>query len=168
MAKAKRKKPRPGRPLPEVQAALVCDNVIQAQDGKHTVVSIYDTLTVRSPTETMLPGIAEFVVFVGLKAGDARGRRTVKILGMNPDGNKEFEHQSDITFGKNPSGHMITMRARLFVSKAGLYWFHIIVDGQQLTRIPLLIRFERQIEKQDSAAEAKKRKSPKRKPLKKK
>lgn len=142
--KAMRKRTKGGRPvLPEVQAALVCDNVITDKEGRVSLIGIYDTITLEMPMKIPpAAGVAEFNVFVALKSGDVKGKRELVIRSVNPSGETGPDQVHQISFAGGASGINVTMRTRMLVKERGLYWFHVLIDGSLVTRIPLRILVE--------------------------
>jgi hypothetical protein len=139
---------------PFVQAAVICEKVIEERDGTLTLVRIIDrymTLATgpAAPT-TMEPVTVQVAYVLSLRAGAARGRHTVTIELEKPSGQTERLLNRDVNFS---AAHMVAnliVNAQLNCEHEGIYWISSLLGSPTddapglLSRTSLEVRYERQ------------------------
>ena len=125
---------------PFVQAALICEQVLQEKDGVLTAVRIIDRITTEALPKN-LPANLEpsvgFSVLVGLKSGNLRGTSRVAIKLRRPSGGERDVSEFEIQLNGEEHGANILSTIRLAVKEFGVYWFDVYWNGGLLTSIPL-------------------------------
>jgi hypothetical protein len=160
---------------PYVSLAVFCDRAIQERDGTVSIIRIIDTITTTISVETTggqsLPPLHGAIptnvhCIVGLKAGTARGRHTLKLVGVSPSGKSAGEFvETPILFPeKNEAGVQVIGNVLILATEPGTYWFSVLLDEVPLTRMPLRIAYQyQQLQPAASVPEAPPRQKKKRK-----
>jgi hypothetical protein len=131
---------------PYINAALLCERAIQESDGVLTLVRVIDKLTASSlpgqEPSGFQPFQAALTLVVILRAGESSAA-TVRIVPREPDGHALQAHDTEVTFGGDDQarGRNLLVTMNLGVKYEGLYWFDVIVDGSQISRIPLRVEY---------------------------
>jgi hypothetical protein len=136
---------------PFVNVAAFCDMTLLGADGTLSVIRIVDTVTneaaVPEPPESMPPFVFATKLVLALKAGEARGRFSIKMRPEAPDGRTLAEQESTIHLDGGNSGVNLVTDVQIGLDMEGLYWFDIVFvrapgEEQLLTRVPLLVRYQ--------------------------
>lgn len=144
-------------PGPYLQAALICEKVLQEQDGVLSVIRVVDrhTATVLGPEvpADMPPVAVNATVLVILKQGDAIGRYAIKLRPEAPSGQQLPTLEVPVQFveGAGEQGVNIVIPMNLQLQEEGLYWFDVIWSDPRggaeeglLTRVPLRVMYQPQ------------------------
>ena len=138
---------------PWVREAFFCDAAIEGKDGVFTYVRALD----RTPHQLVRPDAPavlepfdhDFVIVVGMVAGDALGRSTVHLALQRPDGALHELGQYEVAWEKPNRGQRVVLRARVRVESEGLHWLVVEIDDfndghrRVLTQSPLEITYVR-------------------------
>lgn len=133
---------------PYLNAALLCEKILQERDGVLSVIRAIDriTVTVLSPgtlPETLPPSLIQFQLLIVLKSGIYKGSAPVKIAIQAPSGAVVGESTTDVFFEGDDRGANLISPTQLQVSEEGLYWIEVSCREILLTRIPLRIVYQR-------------------------
>jgi hypothetical protein len=132
---------------PYVQAALICERVLDEKDGVLSIIRVIDRITITTsgaaPPKEMPPTTVTFVLLVTLKSGDFRGRFTLRMIPTTPSGKKLNEMSAGILLEGEERGINVVMNAQFQAQEEGLYWFDVVFEEQLLTRIPLRLIYQR-------------------------
>jgi hypothetical protein len=132
---------------PYLTAALICEKVLQEKDESISIIRMMDrlTLTVQAShaPETLPPFTINLQAFISFKSGSARGRNTVKWITETPSGLKLPEQLFSIHFEGEDRGANLIITLNMTIDQEGVYWFHVLLEDQPLTRIPLRILYQR-------------------------
>lgn len=143
-------------PGPYVAVAVLCEKVLQEQDGVLSAVRIVDQLTqgaVGPEVPDEMPPLAiTLTALVVLKAGDARGRFAVRLRPEFPSGQQMPPVEFAVRFDGRPNqGQALVLPLNLEVSEEGLYWFDVLfvaergaAEDQLLSRMPLTVSYQPQ------------------------
>lgn len=142
-------------PGPYLAVAVLCEKVLQEQDGVLSAVRIVDQLTqgaIGPEVPDDMPGLLiNLTALIVLKAGDARGRFAVRLRPELPSGQQMPPAEFAVRFdGASNQGQALIMPLNLEVEEEGLYWFDVLFvaqrggDDQLLSRIPLLVSYRPQ------------------------
>jgi hypothetical protein len=149
---AKRKQPETKTGGPYLAAAFFCETTIEdKQDGALSAIRMVDQLTFDIdpsappdfPSESQrLPvnirGVLSF------KTGDSPGEHTIRIIMESPSGKMHDPFDQVLPFSPQPYGGVnVRLNHTIWVKQGGLFWFHVFLDGKQVTRMPLLISVQR-------------------------
>ena len=125
---------------PFLEAAFLCEKVLQELDGVKSAIRIIDRVTRQAPSMEMEPFEYELTLFIRLKSGSARGAMTLNIRLIKPSGESPNPAMSTILFeGEDDRGADVVVATKMRIDQVGLYWFVISLRDVELTRIPLRI-----------------------------
>ena len=138
---------------PHLNLAVLCEKVLQEQDGVISVIRVIDRL-VQSATgpdvpDQMPPFLANnLTMVVSLRSDQARGRYGLKIRAEAPGGFQlpALEHGVQLQGGN--TGVNLVMPLSLPIAHDGVYWFDVFLTGpapkedRLLTRVPLEVVYQ--------------------------
>lgn len=133
---------------PYIAAALFCESTIEDKNGVITIVRVVDQVTVacvgEGAPDDLPPGAGVQTTFVlMLKPGQAKGRQTVNVVIVHPDGTREKGPDVPVHFTQGPNnGANLVLNIGIRLSTAGLYWADVLVNDRLVTRAPLEVRYE--------------------------
>jgi len=131
---------------PFIQAALICEKVLDEKDGVLSVVRIIDRLThsINAPTlPAELPKVNfQCVILLMLKSGRARGRHQIEVVMEHPSGQRNQLVSSSVQLEGEERGANLVLRIGLTFDAEGLYWFDIKLDDRLYTRIPFRMMYQ--------------------------
>jgi hypothetical protein len=133
---------------PYCMAALLCEKIVQEPDGVPTIVRAIDKITFQVPEALLgvIPGFGwQGSLLLIFKSGTAKVKKTVIVKGINPDGTELMEDiSSKITFAGDDglSGSNVYIQLTLMVRMKGLHWFHVLLDGKRVMRVPFIVEFK--------------------------
>ncbi|MFT3882650.1 MAG: hypothetical protein QM703_23735 [Gemmatales bacterium] len=143
--------------LPFLSSAFICEKVL-LEERVHSAIRMVDTLNLQQdPSE--LPDFNDpkfeglelpLVLFVGFRAGKARGDFECKIIVRSPGGlqlkygSMKFTVNNDAT---DSTGAIANLPVKLKWEKAGLYWFEIWMKDKLITQVPLNVVVNKQLQK---------------------
>jgi hypothetical protein len=126
--------------LPYIQAALLCEKVLQETNGSLSIIHIADKLEYRA--EGYPPGYKPAIILTGLlalKSGPVVGNHAVKVVVENPVGERREISSTSFEFLGKDHGQNIILNLTLGIAQDGIYWFDVFFDEDLLTRIPLIV-----------------------------
>ena len=140
---------------PFLQLACFCEKVITDNTGVLSLIRIVDrftqTVTGVEVPEQMPPFIiSNLQVVVSLKAGEARGRYTLKLRPEDPSGIQLPAAEVPIQLTPGPGGINVVTDFQLAVQHEGVYWFDVLfspgggAEDWLLTRMPLEVLYQPQ------------------------
>jgi hypothetical protein len=128
---------------PHLTAALICERVLQEQDGVLSAIRIIDRILFRADEHgTPLDPQHPFTLLLSLKAGSARGRFTVRVVMEKPSGEQVPVLQSPVHFESEDRGVNLVVQTLLEADQEGVYWFDVLFEEERLTRIPLRAAYQ--------------------------
>ena len=127
---------------PYVQVAAFCQTVLREANGNMSVIRIVDRHPIVGPTEEMQPTSVNLTLVIVLKSGNMQGPSTMTIVPVDPNGKRLPEIKTPVLFEGMERGVGLVTELTFLVSEAGLYWFEALIDGVELTRIPLRILYQ--------------------------
>ena len=129
---------------PFLQAATICERVLQEQDGAISVVRMIDRIFFMSDSEGRPLRPEQPVWFlISFRSGAARGRHTITINRENPSGLSAPVLNADLLFEGEERGANLVVQAAFQPDEEGLYWFDVLLGDVLLTRMPLRAIFQR-------------------------
>jgi uncharacterized protein DUF6941 len=129
------------KPLPYINAALLCESVIEEKNGSLTVVRIADKveMKVAGLPEGYKPIIA-IKGLLSLKSGPVKGDFNIEIRIVRPNGEvKKDRILVPFKLLGEDQGSNIILNISLGIEEEGLHWFDVYFEGQLLTRMPLTV-----------------------------
>lgn len=141
---------------PYLIAALICEKVLVEKDNVPSPIRIIDRITINTITITqegslvVIPQVSEqepltLTLFISLRSGMARGTSSIKIALEEPSGLKRPPQELPVLFEGEDKGVNLILPFRLKPDPQGVYWFHISLEDQHLTRIPLRVVHQRAV-----------------------
>jgi hypothetical protein len=138
-----KKVPKANKEKPLMQMAVFCERVIEESDNVVSLMRIVDRVVVSTDKDELPPGIIKLWIAVMFKAGDAIGKRTIKVEGKDPSGDSIFVMQSNSTFEGAGHGTRSCVEAQIPITAPGMHWFDVYVDDQWMTKMPLEIAYRK-------------------------
>lgn len=139
-------RPTGKRHLPHLACALLCENVLQ-EGSVATLVRVIDTWHVEGNAPSLPPGVVQAHLYVAFKSGRARGKYALRLVLNDPDGGqKELplnEEAKRLDFKGGDAGCAVNVISRLGVSRPGVYWIDVMIEGELVTRVPMKIVYRR-------------------------
>lgn len=131
---------------PYVQAAAFCERVLREVDGVLSLIRIVDTVMHSPPAGLDVPlempeWRMNLTLVVMLKAGRARGRGEVAVTPMLPSQERMASMSFPIHLDADNRGHNVVADLDLPFRMEGVHWFLVTYNGQELTRVPLEVRY---------------------------
>jgi hypothetical protein len=129
---------------PFIEAALLCEKILQEVDGAKSVIRIIDRVVRRiagpTPPMEMEPFEYELFLFIRFKSGACRGPMQLEVKLIKPSGESPPPATHTLIFeGEDDRGVDVVMGMRIKFEQTGLYWFSIRLQEETITRIPLRI-----------------------------
>ena len=135
---------------PYLNAALLCERVLQERDGVLSVVRVVDRVTLtavsaETPAPEMIPpSTLAFYILIVLKSGMYKGTAEIKLEINSPSGQRIGFSTVDAFFEGDDRGVNLVSPVQFQVSEDGLYWIDVTCLKELLTRIPLRVIYQRQ------------------------
>lgn len=131
---------------PFLQAALICDRVLQEQDGTLSAIRIIDRVLrlVGDPDSDLEPFQQQIWLLIAFKSGAARGRFQVTIQVEKPSGEAGPQVKLPVHFEGEDRGVNIVLPTLFEADMEGLYWFDVNFSGTRVTRMPLRVVYQPQ------------------------
>ncbi len=128
---------------PFIQAALICEKVLQEQDGAMSAIRIIDRIFfVAGEDGQPLNPRTPIMFLICLKSGEARANLPVEVRLEKPSGEQSQILQAHMLFEGEERGGNIVINAMFEADQQGLYWFDVLLDGTRITRMPLRAVFQ--------------------------
>ena len=129
---------------PFLLCAMLCERVLQEQDGVKSAIRIIDRVTHivsgREAPQEMEPFDYDLHLLVRFKAGTARGPMPLQVRIEKPSGESTPAPQLTLNFeGDSDRGVDVVAPIKIKIDLAGLYWVDIILDNVRVTRVPLRV-----------------------------
>lgn len=134
---------------PYIAAALFCERVLREQDGVLSHIRVVDRVTQHARGKGAPGDMTEFVweasYLVTMKSGKARGRHEVRLDLEKPSGESNTVLQTSVRFEGEERGVTVLSDIKLKITQEGLYWMHVYLDNEELTRSPLRVIYQRSL-----------------------
>jgi hypothetical protein len=145
----KRTKGKAGGPY--LAAAVFCDNVVEGADRTMSAIRIVDHVKIGIPPEAPadLPSENNRLnvsvwALVAFKRGYATRMHDVRLAVESPTGKRSELSRHEIDMSAEPyGGGNMRINLNIGVSRGGLFWVDVILDGKVITRMPLQITVTR-------------------------
>lgn len=132
---------------PFLQMAVFCEKVLQEKDGVMSAIRIVDrfmhTLSGAQAPDSMPPLRIDVSLLIGIKSGNFRGKKQLKITPTAPSGQVLPGFSGPILLQGDDHGAAIVVRYLFEAKEEGLYWFTLELDGEFLTKLPLRIIYQK-------------------------
>lgn len=123
-------------PGPYVQAALLCERVVQEKAGRVTIVRLLDRVVVRAVTNAGPSQIPTTIVqchaVVILKTGSRPGKYKLRLVLTSPSKKRLREFSVDINLpAEEDQGVNIVMPIEFPAEEEGVYWFEVKLNDEE-------------------------------------
>jgi uncharacterized protein DUF6941 len=131
---------------PFLQAALICERILQEQDGVLSAIRIIDRLIhqIRAPTmpDTTPKVPYQFTILIVMKSGTARGRHQISIRSEDPKGQVKPVFSTTVLFEGEDRGNNLVVQTAAEFEIEGVYWYDVLVDDRLFTRMPFRLVYQ--------------------------
>jgi hypothetical protein len=136
---------------PYLNAALICERVLEEKDGTLSAIRIVDRSTLTLNRALVGPGvpsqvpeglapIVPFAVLVSFRSGDASGTFELQLRLERPDGEiRDVTQPTPLYLAGGDQGTNLVVNVAFNAREAGLYWIRVILAGREITRVPFRI-----------------------------
>lgn len=132
---------------PYLKVAAICTDVIEGKDGVLSLVRIVDraTLTAAGPdAPAQMPALQQKLkIVLMLISGRARGSQSAAVALEDPSGMKTDIWEQTLFFEGEDRGVNCIVEMSVEFSNEGLYWFHVLLNGLFLTKLPYRLIYAR-------------------------
>lgn len=130
---------------PFVQIAAVCQAALQEATGFLSIIRVIDRVPVQGFADKMPPQpLHNLCLAVVLKSGEMNGTYQLRIVACTPDHQRHQMLDTSVLFERDERGVVLIMPLALIVQEAGLYWFEVIIEPEEvLTRVPLRVMYQK-------------------------
>lgn len=137
----------PSETGPYLQVACFCEMVIEDKSGVLSLMRIIDTISQSAvgpnPPDDMPPLAQNLSLVLMMKSGQARGRATITLTPEKPSGLKDHPQELTAHFEGDERGANFVTKVNYLFDQEGVYWFHIYLDGEHWTSVPMRIKYSR-------------------------
>jgi hypothetical protein len=148
MAKARRaQKEAVGGPY--LDAALICERVLQDKDGTYSAIRMVNRITFHE--QTFSPGtliLMPLTLVVSFKAGDTTDTRQLSLYVTGPSGRRAplegyvFPHP--VAFAGGDAGVFMSLpNLPIRYETDGTYWIDVLLEKKRYSRLPLTVLTDR-------------------------
>jgi hypothetical protein len=128
---------------PHLNVALICERVLQEQDGALSAIRIIDRVWfVADADGTPLQPQQPITLLLSWKSGDARGRYSVRVVLEKPSGEQVPVLQAPIHLEGEERGANMVLNTALEADQEGVYWYDVYFEEDRVTRIPLRATYQ--------------------------
>ncbi len=133
---------------PYVQAALLCERVVQESGGRVTIIRLIDRVV--APAVVNLGQIPQTIVscqaVVILKTGSRPGNYKLRLLLKSPNNISLREFSLPIVLpNEEDQGVNVVMPVQFAANEEGVYWFEVRLDNEELPLTKTSLRLVRRM-----------------------
>jgi hypothetical protein len=131
---------------PFLNVAAICERHILESDGALTLFRIVDRFMVAGATEEFPPGvILQFEVVTSFRSGNFRGRLELNLATVDPGMNVISQINVPLLFeGDDERAANTYGIVKMEVKEEGLHWIVVKLAGEEQTRIPFRVVYQKQ------------------------
>ena len=133
---------------PYLNAAFLCEKVLEQKDGVLSVIRIIDRFTYKYTVSSENPSTdvrtfkATFAFVLILKSGENPGVTNIKIVPKKPDNSTLPPIAQTIHLDTpNNKGHNLVINSNFTFDQRGVWWFEVFINDMPRTKIPLEVIF---------------------------
>lgn len=159
------------RPGPFLKAAFFCEQTLESKDNVNSYIRVVDRVQTIAqlgvisgtpsapsdsedgPEETTSPpelpdSLPKFqwnaILVLLFVAGGALGRHPLQLRLETPDGlSSQLGGTVDIHFDRPNAVQNVHARMNLELEQEGVHWIHVLLDGREMTQVPLEVMYQR-------------------------
>jgi hypothetical protein len=131
---------------PYLNVAAICERHILEPDGALTLFRIVDRFTVAGTTDEFPPGVVlQFEVVTCFRSGNYRGRLELNLASIDPGMHVMSQINIPLVFEGDDERFTNTYgTVKMEVKEEGLHWIIVKLAGEEQTRIPFRVVYQRQ------------------------
>ena len=131
---------------PYLVMALICEKVLQEQDGVKSAIRMVDRIThsVAGPdvAENMPPFGVNFQLLIRMKSGKKPGKHQIGVTLFDPRKKELGSITQTINLDQGANrGIDILIPLKMRIEQEGVFWFEIWCDDFLMTKTPLEVRY---------------------------
>lgn len=135
---------------PYLQAAFLCERILQEADGVVSAIRIVDRIDAQVADdlpEVPPPSVpVNLTLFMSFRSGQAREIDDLSIVMEEPSGLKRESMTHSVLFeGGEDRGSNIIVPLAMMADQEGIYWFNVLLRQRLITRVPIRVVFQRPI-----------------------
>ncbi len=134
---------------PYIQVAGMCEKVLREADGMLSVIRFVDSITHTesgaNPPVKMPELKYPLTLVLALKAGNLTGTHEITLIAENPERKTLPPIKRIAEIVGDIRAITMVINVRVTYTLEGQYFFNVMFDGKPLTKIPLLIIYNRDI-----------------------
>ena len=132
---------------PYLQAALLCERVLQEKDGVLSIIRVIDRMLVQvmgtQVPDQMPPAPIACYAVVMLKTGSFAGKYKLQLTPLTPSQKPLPAASVDVLLeGGEDRGANVIIPLQFLADEEGVYWFQVKLADQILTQIPLRLIYQ--------------------------
>lgn len=138
---------------PFLTAALFCEDVSYDDDGAITIHRLVDALEFQIPNNAPpdfptpdAPLVGQRLFYLCFKTDSQEDRYHVKIVCEHPDRTESVVFDGPLEIEPMHNGCSLALELTMAFDRPGKRWYRVELNGQLMTRVPLLVFFERNAE----------------------
>jgi hypothetical protein len=143
---ARAKKPLRVRAKPLLACAVICDRVLEGDDGSMSVICTRDQVKLWVPDnadpETKHP--ISLWALISFKSGEVVGERMLRLVMRTPLKKRRLVREQMITLNGAETGFNLRLSIEMRIKTPGLYWLDVFLERTRVTSMPLRVIIERQ------------------------
>ena len=129
---------------PHLQIATICERHILEADGVLTLFRVFDRFIVTGTSEEMPTTSLHFTVVVVFRSGHFRGKLDLELATLAPSMSTASTFKIPVLFeGDDERASNVFAQVQMVVKEEGLYWVTVRLAGEERTRIPLRIAYQK-------------------------
>jgi hypothetical protein len=147
MAKARRPKKKVGGPY--LDAALICEDLVQEKDLAVSAIRAVNRITLHEVTPQPDPGTVfrlPLMLVVSFKAGNVVGEKGLRLYLTGPSGKRcqmpVIVQPHTLSFQGGDTGCLAFVPVFLQYEQDGTYWIDVVLDRTRYSRVPLTFRID--------------------------
>lgn len=130
---------------PYLQLATICERFILENDGALTLFRVIDRFVISGTTQDMPQTAISFNVVVNFRSGHFTGSLDLDLEVINPNIQMTQKMQIPASFeGPEEKAFQLIGNITMMVAETGLYWITVKLAGEEKTRIPIRVLYQRQ------------------------
>jgi hypothetical protein len=137
--------PTDGLSGPYLNAALLCDEVLEEKSGRLSLIRLITEVTVNLAADdppTEMPAIdIPLTGLLAFNAGEQPGTYAVALVMQDPDGGKRRGPDLALELKHDHHTMNLIVKATLGANVPGVYWVLVLLNEREVTRLPLLVRY---------------------------
>jgi hypothetical protein len=135
---------------PFLTAALFCEDLSHDDEGVLTIHRVVESLTFEIPADAPADSLSPEIPFTHqlgfylvFKTDRGDGKHHVKLVCEHPDKTESVVFDAPLVAQPMHNGCSLALQLNMEFHRAGIRWYRVELDGKPVTKVPLLVFFER-------------------------